>query len=87
MAKEDLLMTEAPIAAQEKNLHEDVAADEIETAHPGYLGSQSACDVGSLKGVGRICRQACVDTYSKAAFAKHKGTKTPITVAACYYIH
>ena len=55
--------------------------DEIETAHPGYLGSQDTFYVGTFKGVGRIYQQTFVDTYSKVAFAKLYTTKTPITAA------
>ncbi|EKB1965889.1 helix-turn-helix domain-containing protein [Vibrio parahaemolyticus] len=55
--------------------------NEIETAHPGYLGSQDTFYVGNLKGVGRIYQQTFVDTYSKVAFAKLYTTKTPITAA------
>ncbi|MBM4800477.1 transposase [Vibrio parahaemolyticus] len=55
--------------------------NEIETAHPGYLGSQDTFYVGNLKGVGRIYQQTFVDTYNKVAFAKLYTTKTPITAA------
>ncbi|GAB2991770.1 helix-turn-helix domain-containing protein [Psychrosphaera aestuarii] len=58
----------------------DEAFGEIETAHPGYLGSQDTFYVGNLKGVGRIYQQT-FDTYSKVAFAKLYTTKTPITAA------
>ncbi|SDI04353.1 hypothetical protein SAMN04488136_1492 [Vibrio xiamenensis] len=34
--------------------HDDEACGKIETAHPGYLGSQDTFYVGNLKGVGRI---------------------------------
>nr|VFK03781.1 MAG: Integrase core domain-containing protein [Candidatus Kentron sp. H]VFK04106.1 MAG: Integrase core domain-containing protein [Candidatus Kentron sp. H]VFK06516.1 MAG: Integrase core domain-containing protein [Candidatus Kentron sp. H] len=54
---------------------------EIETEHPGYLGSQDTFYVGTLKGVRRIYQQTLVDTYSKVAFAKLYTTKTPITAA------
>ena len=57
------------------------ACGEIETHHPGYLGSQDTFYVGNLKGVGRIYQQTFVDTYSKVAFAKLYTTKTPITSA------
>jgi len=53
----------------------------IETAHPGYLGSQDTFYVGNLKGVGRIYQQTYVDTYSKIAHCKLYTTKTPITAA------
>jgi transposase InsO family protein len=58
-----------------------VAHGEIETAHPGYLGSQDTFYVGTIKGVGRIYQQTFVDTYSKWAAAKLYTTKTPITAA------
>ena len=54
---------------------------EIETHHPGYLGSQDTFYVGTMKGVGRIYQQTFVDTYAKVAFAKLYTTKTPITAA------
>ena len=64
-----------------KKRSDDEAAGEIETAHPGYLGSQDTFYVGTLKGVGRIYQQTFVDTYSKVAAAKLYTTKTPITAA------
>jgi len=69
------------VAALERKQEDDVACSEIETAHPGYLGSQDTFHVGTLKGVGRVYQQTFVDTYSKLAFAKLYTTKTPITSA------
>ncbi|MBZ7907234.1 IS481 family transposase, partial [Klebsiella pneumoniae] len=60
---------------------DDEASGEIETAHPGYLGSQDTFYVGNLKGVGRIYQQTFVDTYSKVAHCKLYTSKTPITAA------
>lgn len=74
-------MTEAQVVALEKKREDDRASGEIETAHPGYLGSQDTFYVGTLKGVGRIYQQTFVDTYSKVAFAKLYTQKTPITAA------
>ena len=74
-------MTEAQVAALERKQHDDVACGEIETAHPGYLGSQDRFYVGAFKGVGRLYQQTFIDTYSKVAFAKLYTTKTPITAA------
>jgi transposase InsO family protein len=65
----------------ERKREDDLACGEIETAHPGYLGSQDTFYVGTLKGVGRIYQQTFVDTYSKWAAAKLYTTKTPITSA------
>jgi len=76
-----LVLTEAQVVALEKKKRDDEACGEIETAHPGYLGSQDTFYVGTLKGVGRVYQQTFVDTYSKVAFAKLYTTKTPITAA------
>lgn len=81
IAREGIILTDAQVAALEKKKHDDEAAGEIETAHPGYLGSQDTFYVGNLKGVGRIYQQTFVDTYSKVAFAKLYTSKTPITAA------
>lgn len=76
-----VVLTEAQVVALEKKRDDDVACGEIETVHPGYLGSQDTFYVGTMKGVGRIYQQTFVDTYSKVAFAKLYTTKTPITSA------
>ncbi|MEC8011198.1 MAG: IS481 family transposase [Pseudomonadota bacterium] len=81
VAKEGIILSDSQIAALERKKHDDVASGEIETAHPGYLGSQDTFYVGNLKGVGRIYQQTFVDTYSKVAFVKLYTTKTPITAA------
>lgn len=81
VAKEGLILTEAQVIALERKQEDDISSGEIETAHPGYLGSQDTFYVGTLKGVGRIDQQTFVDTYSKVAFAKLYKTKTPITAA------
>ena len=81
VANEGIILTDSQIAALEKKKNYDEACGEIETAHPGYLGSQDTFYVGNLKGVGRIYQQTFVDTYSKVAFAKLYTTKTPITAA------
>ncbi len=80
-ANEGFLLTESQLAALEKKQDDDVACGEIETAHPGYLGSQDTFYVGTLKGVGRVYQQTYVDTYCKVAHAKLYTTKTPITSA------
>ena len=75
------VLTEAQVVALERKQEDDVSFGEIETAHPGYLGSQDTFYVGTIKGVGRIYQQTFVDTYSKVAAAKLYSTKTPITAA------
>ena len=81
VAKDGIVLTEAQVQALEKKKLDDEAWGEIETAHPGYLGSQDTFYVGTLKGVGRIYQQSYVDTYAKVAQAKLYTTKTPITAA------
>lgn len=81
VAETGAVLTEAQVVALEKKRDDDIACGEIETAHPGYLGSQDTFYVGTMKGVGRIYQQTFVDTYSKVAFAKLYTTKTPITAA------
>jgi transposase InsO family protein len=81
VASEGILLTDSQVAALERKKLDDEACGEIETHHPGYLGSQDTFYVGNLKGVGRIYQQTFVDTYSKVAFAKLYISKTPITSA------
>ena len=80
-AEEGLVLTETQVAALERKREEQMECGEIETAHPGYLGSQDTFYVGNMKGVGRIYQQTFVDTYAKVAFAKLYTTKTPIAAA------
>ena len=81
VANDGIVLTEAQVQALEKKKLDDEAWGEIETAHPGYLGSQDTFYVGTLKGVGRVYQQTYVDTYAKVAQAKLYTTKTPITAA------
>ncbi|CAB3925254.1 integrase [Achromobacter piechaudii] len=81
IAETGAVLTENQVQALERKQDDDVTHGEIETAHPGYLGSQDTFYVGTIKGVGRIYQQTFVDTYSKWAAAKLYTTKTPITAA------
>jgi len=81
VARDGIILSDDQVAALEKKKLDDEASGEIETHHPGYLGSQDTFYVGNLKGVGRIYQQTFVDTYTKVAFAKLYTTKTPITSA------
>ncbi|SOD20981.1 Winged helix-turn helix [Nitrosomonas ureae] len=81
IAETGVVLTEAQVQALEKKQEDDVAHGKIETAHPGYLGSQDIFYVGTIKSVGRIYQQTFVDTYSKWAATKLYTTKTPITAA------
>lgn len=80
-ARESLILTESQVAALEAAKLEKEAHGEIETAHPGYLGSQDTFYVGTLKGVGRIYQQTFVDTYSKVALCKLYTMHTALTAA------
>lgn len=81
VAEEGLILTESQVQALERKRHDDEACGEIETQHPGYLGSQDTFYVGTFKGVGRVYQQTYVDTYAKVAHCKLYTTKTPITAA------
>ena len=75
------VLTESQLQAIERKQEEKQAHGEIETEHPGYLGSQDTFYVGTPKGVGRVYQQTYVDTYCKVAHAKLYTSKTPITAA------
>ncbi len=81
VAEDGIILTEAQVQALEKKKADDEACGEIQTEHPGYLGSQDSFYVGTIKGVGRIYQQSYIDIYSKVAHAKLYTTKTPITAA------
>ena len=81
VAQEGLILTEAQMIAMERKKEKREAMGEIETEHPGYLGSQDTYYVGNIKGVGRIYQQTFIDTYSKVAFAKLYDRKNAITAA------
>jgi transposase InsO family protein len=81
IAQEGLILTEAQVIAMERKQERREAFGEIETEHPGYLGSQDTYYVGNIKGVGRIYQQTFIDTYSRVAFAKLYETKHAITSA------
>lgn len=81
VAKTGCVLTESQVQALERKKEEQEAHGEIETEHPGYLGSQDTFYVGTLKGVGRVYQQTYVYTYCKVAHAKLYTSKTPITAA------
>ena len=80
-AKENLILTETQLQAMEKAKEQREAHGEIETHHPGYLGSQDTYYVGTIKGIGRIYQQTFIDTYAKIGFAKLYTSKHAITAA------
>lgn len=88
VAQTGAVLSEAQVVALEKKRDDDIACGEIETAHPGYLGSQDTFYVGTMMGVGRIYQQTWIDTYSKVAFAnctrpKHRLRQQTCSMIAC----
>ena len=80
-ADESLILTEAQVQAVERAKVQREAEGEIETEHPGYLGSQDTYYVGTIKGIGRIYQQTFVDTYSKVAIVKLYTAKSALMAA------
>ena len=70
VANDGIVLNDVQLAALEKAKNKREATGEIETMHPGYLGSQDTYYVGNIKGIGRIYQQTFVDTYSRVAICK-----------------
>lgn len=83
VARDGIELTDSQIAALERKASDDEACGEIETAHPGYLGSQDTFYVGNLKGCRVIYHQTFVDTYSKVVHCKLYVTKMRLQRLAC----
>ena len=81
VASDGIILSDNQLAAIEKVKNKREACGEIETMHPGYLGSQDTYYVGNIKGIGRIYQQTFVDTYSRVAICKLYTEKTAITAA------
>ena len=81
MAQDGIVLTEPQLQALEKRKQEQKAKGEIETEHPGYLGSQDTYYVGHFKGVGKVYGQVYVDTYSRVSDVKLYQEKTALTSA------
>lgn len=80
-AQENLVLTKAQLQAMERAQEVKEVSGEIESEHPGYLGSQDTFYVGTIKGVGRIYQQTFVDTYTKMAFVKLYDRKNALVAA------
>lgn len=75
-AQQGIFLTEEQMPALEKAKQKKEAHGEIESHHPGYLGSQDTHSVGTMEGVGRIYQQTFVDTYARVAICKLYTGKT-----------
>ncbi|NEP20000.1 MAG: transposase, partial [Leptolyngbya sp. SIO4C1] len=80
-AQENLILSEAQVKALEKAKEQKEAHGQIETHHPGYLGSQDTFYVGHIKGIGRIYQQTFIDTYTRVALVKLYDRKNALVAA------
>lgn len=83
MEQEDIILDEKQVAALEKAKEEKRAHGEIDTYYPGFLVAQDTYYAGYIKGVGHICQQAVIDTYSKIGFAKLYDRKNALVPQIC----
>lgn len=81
VAQDGIVLTESQLQALEKGKVKKEAEGEIDTQHPGYLGSQDTYYVGNIKGIGKIYQQTFVDTYTRVAKAKLYTEKNALTAA------
>lgn len=81
VAQDGIILTEDQVAALERKKVEQEARGEIETHHPGFLGSQDTYYVGTIKGVGQIFQQTFIDTYSKTVQLKLYDRKNALVAA------
>lgn len=81
VAQDGMILTDSQVAALERKKEEQESRGEIETHHPGYLGSQDTYYVGYIKGVGKIYQQTFIDTYTRVAFAKLYDRKNALVTA------
>jgi hypothetical protein len=80
-AQEGLILTEDQIRALERAREDQAAHGEVETEHPGYLGTQDTYYMGTIKSIGRIYQQTFIGTYAKVAFAKLYDRKNALVAA------
>jgi transposase InsO family protein len=76
-----IILSDEQVSALERAKEKKVPRREIETHHPGYLGSQDTCYIGHIKGVGYVYQQTFIDIYSKVGFAKLYDRKNALTAA------
>lgn len=81
VAQDGIILSDSQVAALERKKQEEESKGEIETHHPGYLGSQDTYYVGYIKGVGKIYQQTFIDTYSRVATVKLYDRKNALVAA------
>ena len=81
VAQDGMVLTESQLQALEKGKAKREAEGEIETQHPGYLGSQDTYYVGHIKGTGKIYQQTFLDTYTRVAQVKLHTEKNSLTAS------
>ncbi len=81
VAQDGIVLTDSQVAALERKKEQQESIGEIETHHPGYLGSQDTYYVGYIKGVGKIYQQTFIDTYTRVAFTKLYDRKNALVAA------
>lgn len=81
VAQDGILLTDSQVSALERKKEQQESIGEIETHHPGYLGSQDTYYVGYIKGVGKIYQQTFIDTYTRVAFTKLYDRKNALVAA------
>ena len=79
--QDGMSLSDSQVAALERKKEKQESIGEIETHHPGYLGSQDTYYVGYIKGVGKIYQQTFIDTYSRVAFTKLYDRKNALVAA------
>ena len=70
MAQDDLILQKDQLRALEKTCEGKQAHGEIETKHPGYLGSQDTNSVENITGVERIYQQTLSILIARVALVK-----------------
>ena len=87
VAEDGIILTESQVQALERKQQDDEACGEIDTVHPGYLGSQDTFYVGHFKGVGRVYQPTYVDTAvsltANSTQRKHRLPQQICSMIAC----
>ncbi|WP_240937593.1 helix-turn-helix domain-containing protein, partial [Chromobacterium fluminis] len=83
VAEQAIVLTDAQIAALERKQEDDVAHGEIETAHPGYLGSQDTFARGGVRN--SVCGGRLNKSQPRAS-VKRSPNRIANWLAACFQV-